>query len=126
LRQQRVKASDKLVTINSLFGPVDANDDIATVVGLRNDCVGIVGISSDTAPSDPLELFLVQARTSYMFMVRKSTETSTEYRQPSWLIPILSQVHLHVMLLDALQEQIDSHFLGSHQQVQEEDRFLML
>ena len=47
----KVKASDKLVTINSLFGPVDANNDIATVVGLRNDCVGIVGISSDTAPS---------------------------------------------------------------------------
>ena len=47
----KVKASDKLATIDSLFGPTDVNNEIATVVGLRNDCVGIVGISSDTTPA---------------------------------------------------------------------------
>ena len=45
----KVKASDKLVTIDSLFGPTVHNNEIATVVGLRNDCVGVVGISSGTA-----------------------------------------------------------------------------
>jgi hypothetical protein len=47
----KVKASDKLVTIDSLFGPTVHNNEIATVVALRNDCVGIVGISSGTAVS---------------------------------------------------------------------------